>query len=137
MGAMGAMVETTIARVTPNLQEKTMGKALRSRAQVIIIDSSECFSRRDDVMLNIKIVTWSLAIWTAFTFVFCVAFALLTPSTLYRHALLLQVLPGFEWFSWRGFLVGLIESFLYGAYAGLVYVPIYNFLHRKWMRQAP
>ena len=53
------------------------------------------------------------------------------------HALLLQVLPGFEWFSWRGFLVGLIESFLYGAYAGLVYVPIYNFLHRKWMRQMP
>ena len=32
-------------------------------------------------------------------------------------------------------LVGLIESFLYGAYAGLVYVPIYNFLHRKWVKQ--
>ncbi len=32
------------------------------------------------------------------------------------------------------FLVGLIESFLYGAYAGLVYVPIYNFLHRKGLR---
>lgn len=83
-------------------------------------------------MLNIKIVTWSLAIWTTFTFLFCVAFAMLTPSTLYMHALLLQILPGFEWFSWRGFLVGLIESFLYGAYAGLVFVPIYNLLQRKW-----
>lgn len=83
-------------------------------------------------MLNIKVVTWSLALWSSFSFVFCVAFAMLTPSSLSMHALLLQVLPGFEWFSWRGFLVGLIESFLYGAYAGLVYVPIYNFLHRKW-----
>ena len=83
-------------------------------------------------MLNIKVVTWSLALWTSFSFVFCVAFAMLTPSSLSMHALLLQVLPGFEWYSWRGFLVGLIESFLYGAYAGLVYVPIYNFLHRKW-----
>ena len=61
-------------------------------------------------MLNIKVVTWSLAIWTTFTFLFCVAFAMLTPQSLYMHALLLQVLPGFEWFSWRGFLVGLIES---------------------------
>ncbi len=86
-------------------------------------------------MLNIKIVTWSLAIWAAFTFVFCVAFAMLTPSSLYMHALLLQFLPGFEWYSWRGFLVGLIESFLYGAYAGLVYVPIHNFLHRRMAEQ--
>ena len=43
-------------------------------------------------------------------------------------------MPGFEWMSWRGFFVGLVKSLLYGAYAGLVFVPIYNFLHRKWMR---
>ena len=88
-------------------------------------------------MLNIKVVTWSLALWSAFSFVFCVAFAMLTPSSLSMHALLLQVLPGFEWYSWRGFLVGLIESFLYGAYAGLVYVPIYNFVHRRWGMPRP
>lgn len=44
-------------------------------------------------MLNIKVVTWSLAIWTTFTFVFCVVFAMVTPSSLYMHALLLQVSP--------------------------------------------
>ena len=49
------------------------------------------------------------------------------------YAFLQQVLPGYESLSWRGFLVGLIQSFLYGAYAGLVYVPINNFMHRKWM----
>lgn len=53
------------------------------------------------------------------------------------HALLTQVLPGFEWFSSGGFLLGLIESFLYGAYVGLVYVLIHNFFHRKWVRMIP
>ena len=86
-------------------------------------------------MLNIKVVTWSLAIWATFTFVFCVVYGVLTPSSAHMVAFLEQVLPGFEWLSWRGFFVGLIESFLYGAYAGLVYVPIYNFLHRRWLRQ--
>ena len=86
-------------------------------------------------MLNIKIVTWSLAIWTAFSFVFCVVYGLLMPSGVHMYAFLQQVLPGYESLSWRGFSVGLVESFLYGAYAGLVYVPIYNFLHRRWGTQ--
>lgn len=88
-------------------------------------------------MLNMKVVTWSLALWTTFTFLFCVAFAMLTPQSLNMHALLLQVLPGFEWFSWRGFLVGLIESFLYGVYAGVSFVLIHNAVHRLWARPQP
>jgi hypothetical protein len=40
-----------------------------------------------------------------------------------------------EWLSWRGFMVGLIESFLYGAYATLVNVPISRFVDRKWSVQ--
>ena len=86
-------------------------------------------------MLNIKVVTWSLAIWAAFSYVFCVVYGLLTPSGVHMSAFLLQVLPGYELQSWRGFAVGLIQSFLYGAYAGIVYVPIYNFFHRTWARQ--
>ena len=86
-------------------------------------------------MLNIKVVTWSLAIWTAFMFVSCVVYGLLTPSGVHMYEFLQQVLPGFEAHSGRGFLVGFIQSFLYGAYAGLVYVPIYNFLRRKFVRQ--
>lgn len=33
-------------------------------------------------------------------------------------------------------MLGLVESFLYGAYAGLVFCPIYNLLHRRWGAQA-
>lgn len=42
------------------------------------------------------------------------------------------VLPAFKWLTFWGFFLGLIESFLYGAYAGLLFVPIYNFLTRRW-----
>ena len=37
-----------------------------------------------------------------------------------------------KWLTFWGFCLGLIESFLYGAYAGLVFVPLYNFLARRW-----
>ena len=85
-------------------------------------------------MLNIKVVTWSLAIWITFSYIFCIVYGLLTPSSLHMSAFLQQVLPGFEPNNWRGFFMGLIQSFLYGAYAGLVYVPVYNFLHCKWAK---
>ena len=43
-----------------------------------------------------------------------------------------MALPAFKWLTFCGFCLGLIESFLYGVYAGLVFVPIYNFLTRRW-----
>ena len=83
-------------------------------------------------MLNTKLVTWTLAIWTSLTFVVCVIYGLVTPQSLHMSVFLEQVLPGFKWLTWSGFFFGLVESFLYGAYAGLVFCPIYNLLHRRW-----
>ena len=83
-------------------------------------------------MLNIKVVSWALATTTMISYLVCIAYGLATPMSLHMHGFLEQVLPGFKWLTWPGFLIGLIESFLYGAYAGLVYVPIYNFFHRRW-----
>ena len=85
-------------------------------------------------MLNIKVVTWSLAIWITFSYIFCIVYGLVTPSSLHMSAFLQQVLPGFEPNSWRGFFVGLIQSFLYGVFAGVVYVPVYNFFYRRWAK---
>ena len=42
--------------------------------------------------------------------------------------------PGFTWLTPSGFLIGLAESFLYGAYAGLAFTPIYNFFDKTWGR---
>ena len=63
-------------------------------------------------MLNIKVVTWSLAIWTTISFVLCVIYGLVTPSGVHMYAFLQQVLPGYESLSARGFFNGLVESFL-------------------------
>lgn len=86
-------------------------------------------------MLNMKIVSWSLGIFTAISFVLCVLYGLIVPSSVHAPEILEIVLPGFKWLTFWGFWIGLLESFLYGAYVGIVYVPIYNFLHRKWMSQ--
>lgn len=83
-------------------------------------------------MLNIKVVSWALATTTALSFVVCILFAFFTPESLHARALLEQLLPGFKWLTFPGFLIGVVESFLYGAYAGLIYVPIYNFFVRRF-----
>ncbi|HED07727.1 MAG TPA: hypothetical protein ENI57_06405 [Ignavibacteria bacterium] len=83
-------------------------------------------------MLNIKIVTWSLGLFTAISFLFCILYGLLSPASIHMTNFLESVLPGFKWLTFWSFLLGLLESFLYGVYAGLVFVPIYNFFHKKW-----
>ena len=82
-------------------------------------------------MLNMKVVSWALATATLVSFLVCVAYGLATPQSLHMHGFLEQVLPGFKWLTWQGFFIGLVESFLFGAYAGMVYVPIYNFFKRR------
>ena len=59
------------------------------------------------------------------TFTLCVIFDLLFP----QHAMYQswqRLLPGFEWLSWKSFLLGLVESYGYGWYFVLVWVPLYN-----------
>ena len=43
-----------------------------------------------------------------------------------------QLEPDFKWLTLPGFLIGLVESFLYGVYGGMVYVPVYNFFARRF-----
>jgi len=83
-------------------------------------------------MLNTKLVSWALGIFAAISFVLCVIYGLVTPQSLHMHALLEQVLPAFKWLTWWGFLLGLVESFLYGVYVGLVFCPVYNWLNRRF-----
>lgn len=84
-------------------------------------------------MLNIRVVSWSLGIFTAFTFVLCVLYGLIVPERLHgMQSFLEAVLPAFKWLTLPGFFLGLVESFLYGAYIGIVFVPIYNFVNKRW-----
>ena len=83
-------------------------------------------------MPNIKIVSWTLGIFVAISFVLCVIYGLIVPQSLHVYQFWEAVLPAFKWLTVWGFFLGLIESFLYGAYVGLVFVPIYNFPTRRW-----
>ncbi|NNM33584.1 MAG: hypothetical protein HKO53_10985 [Gemmatimonadetes bacterium] len=83
-------------------------------------------------MLNTRVVTWSLAVFSSVSYLLCVAYGLIVPESLHMSAFLEQVLPGFAWLTPWGFVIGLVEAFLYGAYAGLVFAPVYNRFQRKW-----
>lgn len=87
-------------------------------------------------MLNMKVVSWALGSFGAVTFIVCVLYGLIVPESLHMTALLEQLLPAFRWLTGWGFLLGLIESFLYGAYAGLVFVPLHNWFARRWGARA-
>lgn len=66
------------------------------------------------------------SLFLAISFSLCVAFDLLFPEAA-MYQVWLKLLPGFEWLSWRSYFLGLAESYGYGWYFTLVWVPIYNF----------
>ena len=82
--------------------------------------------------LNIKVVTWSLAVFTEVSFLICILYGLIVPETVHMTQFLEIVLPGFRWLTATGVLIGALESFFYGAYIGLVFTPIYNFFQQRW-----
>lgn len=84
-------------------------------------------------MLSTKVITGSLGLFGAVTFVVCVLYGLVVPEPLHMRAFLEGVFPGFAWLTPGGFALGLVESFLYGVYAGLVFTPIHNVLVRRWI----
>lgn len=81
--------------------------------------------------LSWKVMTWSLGLFCGVSFVLCVVYGLVVPKTLHMVQFLEITLPGFRWLSPASVVLGLVESFLYGAYAGLVFTPIYNFVGRR------
>lgn len=65
------------------------------------------------------------SLFLAITFALCVGFDLLFPVHAMYEAWQ-KLLPGFEWLSWQSFFLGLVESYGYGWYFALVWVPLYN-----------
>jgi hypothetical protein len=75
--------------------------------------------------LSLAAVGHATSIFLATPFVLCVGFDRLFPA----HAMYQtwqHLLPGFEWISWKSFVLGLVESYGYGWYAALIWVPLYN-----------
>lgn len=65
------------------------------------------------------------SLFLAISFAVCVGFDLAFPAHAMYQAWQ-KLLPGFEWISWKSFLVGLVESYGYGWFVTLLWVPLYN-----------
>ena len=74
----------------------------------------------------------SLGLFFAVTYLLCVGFDLLFPEHS-MYPVWQQLLPGFVWLTWQGFLLGLVESVAYGWYVALVFGPLFN-LVAAWRR---
>jgi len=75
--------------------------------------------------ISLVAVGHASSLFLAITFTLCVGFDLLFPE----HAMFQawqKLLPGFVWISWKSFFLGLIESYAYGWYFALIWVPLYN-----------
>lgn len=79
--------------------------------------------------LSIKTVGVSLCTLFVVSYVLCVIFDLVFPGWA-MYQVWQRLLPGFGW-SAVGFLIGLVETVLYGFYIAVIYVPVYNYLQRR------
>ncbi len=78
--------------------------------------------------LTWKVTTLTVGIFAAVMFALCVTYGLVVPARFHASQLLEAVLPRFQWLSPGSFVLGLAETFLYGAFAGLVFTLIHNFV---------
>ena len=75
--------------------------------------------------ISLRAAGLATSLFFAIAYTSCVVFDLLFPS----HAMYqtwLKLLPGFEWLTWRSFILGFIESYGYGWFIALIWVPLYN-----------
>jgi hypothetical protein len=75
--------------------------------------------------LSLVAVGHATSLFLAITFTLCVTFDLLFPTRAMYQSWQ-NLLPGFTWITWSTFFLGLIESYGYGWYLALIWVPLYN-----------
>jgi len=79
--------------------------------------------------LDWRVVGLAMGSFLSISYIVCVVGDLVFEHRMYE--VWLKLLPGFTWISWPSFFLGLIETFAYGIYFGLVFVPLYNFFHDR------
>ena len=81
--------------------------------------------------LDWKVLGFAAGTFLAVSYVLCVAYDSIFSQQMYKAWV--ELLPGFVWITWGSFFLGLIETFIYGIYFGLVFAPLYNFfLVKVW-----
>ena len=74
---------------------------------------------------------WALSLFLVLTYLVCITFDLIFPDYA-MYEVWTGLLPGFVWLTPTGIIIGLIESFLYGWYAALIFGGLFNaFVSRR------
>ena len=73
----------------------------------------------------VKAAGHATSLFLTITYCLCIGFDLLFPSQA-MYVAWVRLLPGFEWLSGKSFLLGLVESYGYGWFIALIWVPLYN-----------
>ena len=84
--------------------------------------------------LSLVAVGHATSLFLVITFTLCVTFHLLFPPRATFQAWL-ELLPGFTWISWQSFLLGVVESYGYGWFVTLIWVPLYNVFSARAARR--
>ncbi len=77
--------------------------------------------------LSLSAIGHATSLFLLITFVACVGFDFVFPDHAMYEAWQ-KFLPGFKWISWESFFIGGLESYSYGWYFALIWVPIYNYI---------
>ncbi len=81
--------------------------------------------------LCFKPVALSVSSFIVFTYIICVIYGLIFHEYA-MHKAWESLLPGFYWLTWNTFIIGLVESVLYGIYVALIFVPLFNYFNKKY-----
>ena len=81
--------------------------------------------------LNWKVMTLSGALFAGISFVLCVAWGALVPPSVHGSRFLEMTLPGFQWLTFGSVVLGVVETLVIGAYAGLLFTLIHNAVARR------
>lgn len=86
--------------------------------------------------LSLRAVGHATSLFFVIIFSLCVIFDLVFPEQAMYQAWQ-KLLPGFEWINWKTYLLGLVESYGYGWFVALVWVPLYNSFAARDLSRMP
>jgi len=79
---------------------------------------------------SIYTVGHATSLFLVFSYSICIVFDLLFPEHAMYEAWQ-KLLPGFKWISWKSFIIGFLETYAYGWYFAVIWVPLYNYFYSR------
>jgi hypothetical protein len=76
--------------------------------------------------LDIKAGSLAAGITFAVFYLLDIGYSLISPPDEFHIHLMEAFYPGFKWFSFSSFILGLVESIIYGIAIGAVFISVYN-----------